>query len=126
MVRRGCGATDVGQFAAEAWLLERFCGERGLLGAFSGGYRDGGKEEGLGRGRGREWVERVAVQMGVHLGFWPSRVMWGTREETREVVGLGNEILRRVEGGEVGWVERNYLRGLGEGGEGAWNGDDDS
>jgi hypothetical protein len=123
MVRRGCGATDVGQFAAEAWLLERFCGERGL---FWGGIATEERRRGWGRGRGREWVERVAVQMGVHLGFWPSRVQWGTREETREVVGLGNEILRRVEGGEVGWVERNYLRGLGEGGEGAWNGDDDS
>lgn len=53
MVRRGCGATDAGQFAAEAWLLERFHGEKGLLGAFLGGNRDGGREEGgVGRGKG--------------------------------------------------------------------------
>jgi hypothetical protein len=37
MVRRGCGATDVGQFAAEAWLLDRFRGGRGLLRAFLAG-----------------------------------------------------------------------------------------
>lgn len=58
MVRRGCGATDVGQFAAEAWLLERFCGERGLLGAFSGGLsrrRKGGRVgQGEGKGVGGE------------------------------------------------------------------------
>lgn len=52
--------------------------------------------------------------------------MWGTREETGEVVGLGSEILRRLEAGDWVWVERNYLTGLGEGGEGLWDGDDDN
>lgn len=40
MVRRGCGATDVGQFAAEASLLDRFRGGRGLMGAFLAGHQE--------------------------------------------------------------------------------------
>ncbi len=43
MVRKGCGATDVGQFAAEAWLLDRFRGGRALLRAFLEGYRGAGE-----------------------------------------------------------------------------------
>jgi Ser/Thr protein kinase RdoA (MazF antagonist) len=39
-VRVGCGATDVGQFAGEAWLLDRFRGGRGLLKRFLEGYRE--------------------------------------------------------------------------------------
>lgn len=38
--------------------------------------------------------------MGVHLAFWPSRVPWGTREETREVLEYGNAILQSSEGGD--------------------------
>jgi hypothetical protein len=40
MSRRGNGATDVGQFAAEAWLLDTFRGGRGLLRAFLSGYAE--------------------------------------------------------------------------------------
>ena len=38
ITRRGIGATDVAQFAAEAYLLDRFCGGKGLLGAFVEAY----------------------------------------------------------------------------------------
>ncbi|XPS79051.1 hypothetical protein M3J07_011056 [Ascochyta lentis] len=38
LVRRGTSATDVGQFAAEASLRDRFKGGRGLLAAFLGCY----------------------------------------------------------------------------------------
>lgn len=100
MVRRGCGATDVGQFAAEAWLLDRFRGGRGLLEGFLAGYtREGKLEDGF--------VRRVAVHMGVHLAFWPSRVSWGDGEETKGVVVLGNEMMRRAT--DEGW--RSWLRG---------------
>lgn len=68
--------------------------------------REGGelrKEKGKRLGQGKQWVERaVVMQIGVHLAFWPSRVQWGTRAKTREVVALRNGILRRVEVGELG------------------------
>ncbi|TKA74198.1 hypothetical protein B0A49_06222 [Cryomyces minteri] len=46
LVRRGCGATDVGQFAAEAYLLDRFCGNRGLCAAFLDAYALAADERG--------------------------------------------------------------------------------
>ena len=90
MVRRGCGATDVGQFAAEAHLLDRFRGGRGLLSAFLLGYR--GR-----RSLSRGFVVRVAIHFSTHLGFWPTVVSWASKEETAEVVRLGAEMLQNVE-----------------------------
>lgn len=115
MVRRGCGATDVGQFAAEAWLLDRFRGGRGLLPAFLEGYRKTRGEV------GGEWFKRVTVHMGAHLGFWPSRVRWGDEGETRECVVLGREIMGRAEGADLAWFsegEGRLLRALVGGGLG--------
>ena len=87
LVRRGCGATDVGQFAAEASLLDRFRGNRGLLPAFLSGYKEA-------RRLGDDFIKRVAVHMGVHLAFWPTVVHWGSSEETKEVVVMGHEMMR--------------------------------
>lgn len=112
MVRRGCGATDVGQFAAESYLLDRFRGQRGLLASFLAGY--GEEREGL----SKAWFKRVAVHVGAHLAFWPSRVPWGDEMQTREVIQLGNEIMRRADGEDWEWFMRegNLLRVLvGEG-----------
>ena len=89
MVRRDCGATDVGQFAAEAYLLDRFRGGRGLLPAFLRGYR--GNSE-----LGGRFLQRVAVHLGVHLAFWPTRVSWGTEEDTKECVRLGMETISQA------------------------------
>ena len=97
MVRRGCGATDVGQFAAEAYLLDRFRGNRGLLSAFLLGYRQAGK-------LAASFVQRMAIHMGVHLAFWPTVVPWGSSEETKECVVLGNEIMRKAT--ENNWKDR--------------------
>lgn len=94
MVRNGNGATDVGQFAAEAWLLDRFRGGRGLLDSFLKGYLEERELE-------REDCVRVAVQFGTHLGFWTTRVEWAGEEETRVVVGIGSGILKAVE--EENW-----------------------
>ena len=94
MVRRGCGATDVGQFAAEAYLLDRFRGDRGLLPAFLAGYRQAGELDDA-------FVQRVAIHMGVHLAFWPTVVAWGSNEETKECVVLGNEMMKHAT--EDGW-----------------------
>lgn len=102
MVRRGCGATDVGQFAAEAYLLDRFRGDRGLLDAFLGQYRKITNPSG-------DFQRRVAVHMGVHLAFWPSRVPWGTKEETRECLLLGHKLMRRADEEDWEWLEGGVL-----------------
>lgn len=94
LVRRGCGATDVGQFAAEAYLLDRFQGNRALLPAFLSGYKQA-------RELKDDFIKRVAVHMGVHLAFWPTVVHWGSSEETKEVVVMGSEIMRAI--GEDDW-----------------------
>lgn len=94
MVRVGNGATDVGQFAAEAFLLDRFYGNKGLHAAFirsylqSGGVRFGDKDY-LYR-----WMTRVAVHFAAHLAFWPSRnVHWANKEDTKPLVDLAVAIL---------------------------------
>lgn len=106
MVRRGCAGTDVGQFAAEAWLLDRFRGGRGLLGAFLSGYK---REVG---GLSRGLVKRVAVHFGTHLAFWPTRVEWGSREETRECVLLGQEVMKKAVDEDWEWLESSMLKDL--------------
>lgn len=107
MVRRGCGATDMGQFAAEAHLLDRFRGGRGLRAAFLKGYGGMGELD-------RQFVERVAVHMGVHLAFWPTRVSWGTEQETKEVVEVGYELMKGAIGHDESWLVGSLLDELKE------------
>ena len=78
-VRRGCGATDVGTFAAESFLLDTFRGNRGLVGHFLQAYRDGVGAEKL----TLRFAERVAAHFGTHLGFW-IRNKWGSRRKQLE------------------------------------------
>jgi aminoglycoside phosphotransferase (APT) family kinase protein len=91
MTRRGNGATDVGQFAAEAWLLDRFRGGKGLLQAFLESYCEA---------KGKDWPMvfriRVAVHFATHICYWPTRVPWGNREETAKCVEFGAAILQHV------------------------------
>ena len=107
MVRRGCGATDVGQFAAEAHLLDRFRGGRGLRATFLRGYRGTGELDG-------NFLKRVAIHMGVHLAFWPTRVSWGTAEETKEIVGVGCELMKRALDEGDNWLAGSLLNDLQE------------
>ena len=102
MVRRGCGATDVGQFAAEAHLLDRFRGGRGLREAFLKGYRGSGELD-------SRFVKRVAIHMGVHLAFWPTRVSWGTERETKEIVEVGCELMKGALCEEESWLAGGLL-----------------
>lgn len=102
MVRRGCGATDVGQFAAEAHLLDRFRGGRGLRAAFLRGYRGTSELE-------KQFLKRVAIHMGVHLAFWPTRVSWGTDEETKEIVELGCELMNGGIAEDESWLAESLL-----------------
>ncbi|KAI4174169.1 MAG: hypothetical protein LQ343_002504 [Gyalolechia ehrenbergii] len=110
MCRRGCGATDVGQFAAETWLVDRFSGGKELQGAFLRGYRE--VKEGEKTANRGEFLRRVAVHMGVHLAYWPARVEWAGEEETRVVVALGHELIRKGNEGDFEWLGREWLGGL--------------
>ena len=107
MVRRGCGATDVGQFAAEAHLLDHFRGGRGLRAAFLKGYRASGDLD-------SRFLKRVAIHMGVHLAFWPTRVSWGTDEETKEIVEVGCKLMRQAIGEDDIWLVGSLLSELQE------------
>ncbi|KAF2253749.1 hypothetical protein BU26DRAFT_516049 [Trematosphaeria pertusa] len=98
MTRRGTSATDAGQFAAEAFLLDRFRGGRGLLPAFLNAYaaaRQGEKQDG-GVVLGKEWVKRMAIHWGVHVAFWPTGVEWTDCEGTEKLVGIGFGVLKAV------------------------------
>ncbi|KAJ4989423.1 phosphotransferase enzyme family protein [Stagonosporopsis vannaccii] len=87
MVRIGCSATDVGQFAAEAFLLDRFYGNKGLHTAFIRSYLNGGVLN-------YHWVTRAAIHFAVHLAVWPSHsVHWANRENTQALVDLAATIL---------------------------------
>ncbi|KAK0622119.1 hypothetical protein DIS24_g11390 [Lasiodiplodia hormozganensis] len=99
ITRRGIGATDVAQFAAEAYLLDRFYGEKGLLQAFLEAYVGAARENGeVGGNQGKEeFVKRLIVHFGVHVAFWPSVVEWCGKEETGDLVKLGKTYI------ETGW-----------------------
>jgi hypothetical protein len=88
----------VGQFAAEAFLLDRFRGDRGLLPVFLDAYvevRKQGDEK-----IGKEWVRRMAVHWGVHVAFWPTRVEWANREGTQKLVDIGVSVLKAAVDGD--------------------------
>ena len=99
MTRRGTSATDVAQFCAEAFLLDRFQGDRGLLSVFLNTYlvaRLKYRKEFL----DKEWFRRLAVHWGVHIAFWPTRVEWTDRGGTQELVAIGGEVLRTASEGK--------------------------
>ncbi|KAL9126385.1 MAG: hypothetical protein Q9217_004562 [Psora testacea] len=104
IARRGCGATDVGQLAAESYLLDRFRGQRGLLSAFLQGYKESDQ--------GKVDIKRVAVHMGAHFICWPVRVGWGTKEETRECIELGIQIVQAAVSDDFEWLRRSFLKEL--------------
>ena len=93
MVRRGTTATDVAQFAAEAFLLDRFRGGKGLLPPFLRAYihrRVDMKQP------NKAWVRRMVVHWAVHVAFWPTRVEWADKEETKKLVDIGVAALEAV------------------------------
>ena len=102
MTRRGCGATDVGQFAAEAFLLDHFRGSRGMMKSFLQAYRKHSEVT-------RRFAQRTAVHFATHLCVWPTQVPWGSREQTREVVQLGVKILSKAEEGDWEWLSDSII-----------------
>ncbi|KAL9016593.1 MAG: hypothetical protein Q9185_006063 [Variospora sp. 1 TL-2023] len=110
--RRGCGATDVGQFAAEAYLLDRLRGGKGLLDSFLDGYKTTKGSEGIPVGADRQFIKRVAVHMGVHLGYWPAIVTWADAQETKAIIVLGYELMKRGDAEDMNWLRDNMLQAL--------------
>ncbi|KAI4145656.1 MAG: hypothetical protein LQ341_002315 [Variospora aurantia] len=110
--RRGCGATDVGQFAAEAYLLDRLRGGKGLLDSFLDGYKKAKGSEGVHVGVDRQFIKRVAVHMGVHLGYWPAIVAWADAQETKAIIVLGYELMKRGDAEDMNWLRDNMLQAL--------------
>jgi Ser/Thr protein kinase RdoA (MazF antagonist) len=94
MTRRGTSATDVAQFAAEAFLLDRFHDEKGLLITFLKTYVAAREE--AGSNLNREWLRRVAVHWGTHVAFWPTRVEWTDKAGTQKLVDIGVKLLKAV------------------------------
>jgi hypothetical protein len=107
LTRVGNGATDVGQFAAEAWLLDTFAasketdgapdrtGGRGLVSAFLDGYLGA-------RALSDEDRIRVAVQFGTHMVYYPSILAYPTgSQQPAEMVRTGYKILKTVDSGDV-------------------------
>jgi hypothetical protein len=94
MSRRGTSATDVGQFAAEAFLLDRFRGGRGLRVGFLDEYIAARNADWTSEQLGKEWIRRMAVHWAVHVAFWPTRVPWTNEQGTKELVGIGIEVLQ--------------------------------
>jgi len=93
LVRRGTSATDVGQFAAEAFLLDRFRGGRGLLPAFLGSYIAALADTTL---PSKTWLRRMVAHWAVHVAYWPTRVEWSDREGTKELVDIGVAVLENI------------------------------
>ena len=88
-VRVGNGATDVGRFAADSWLLDRFHGDRGMFEAFLKAYLT---ENPLQR---RDKI-RLAVHFAVHIIFY-SRMRWTDEAGTTTLVQLGKAMLEAIE-----------------------------
>jgi thiamine kinase-like enzyme len=93
-VRVGNGATDVGRFAADSWLLDRFHGDGGMFEAFLKAYL---AERPLKQNHDKI---RLAVHFAVHIIFY-SRMRWTDEEGTRKLVQLGKEMLEAVETRDV-------------------------
>lgn len=90
MVRRGNGATDIGQFAAEAYLLDRFRGGRGLLNAFVRAYKEKIKID-------RGFAVRVAIYCATHLIYWPRSIYWVDKDETIKLAKDAYAVLLMIE-----------------------------
>ncbi|KAL6708189.1 hypothetical protein ACN47E_003373 [Coniothyrium glycines] len=119
MSRIGTSATDVAQFAAEAFLLDAFrTPSHGLLPAFLRAYVTARSGDEM---MGRKWVERWVVHFAVHVTYWPTRVVWisdtqgglgddeGMRWGNKELVDCGVKLLGDVAAGNWDAVFENEL-----------------
>lgn len=94
MVRVGNSATDVGQFAAEAFLLDRFYGGKGLHTSFIRAYFQSSAVKFGVKDWLYNWMTRVVVHFAAHIAFWPSRsVHWANGEDTKALIDMAINIL---------------------------------
>jgi thiamine kinase-like enzyme len=93
LVRRGTSATDVGQFAAEAFLLDRFRGGRSLRSAFLNAYAAAREDT---TALSKTWLRRIVIQWAVHVAFWPTQVVWTDKEGTQQLVDIGVDVLKHI------------------------------
>jgi Phosphotransferase enzyme family len=107
MSRRGNGVTDVGQFSAESWLLDRFRGGRGLLDGFLEAYVQGRKAK-----LSESDLQRIVIQFGTHISFWPAHVNWAGKEETAAIIKTGAEYLQRAMAKDWNWLQGSNLKKL--------------
>ncbi|KAL8799526.1 MAG: hypothetical protein Q9182_005835 [Xanthomendoza sp. 2 TL-2023] len=112
MCRRGHRGLDVAQFAAEAYLLDRFRGAKGLLDAFLRGYQDRRLKLGSKVSTDTFFLRRLGVHLGVHLAFWPASVKWADEEETKAVIELGHKVMRYSDTEDLDWLGDNILKSL--------------
>ncbi|KAH6622316.1 kinase-like domain-containing protein [Boeremia exigua] len=97
-VRVGNSATDVGQFAAEAFLLDEYHGGKGLRAAFIQAYFQSsavhyGSKELL-----YPWMTKIGAHFATHLAYWPSHNgHWAYYERKKiDLVGMAALILADV------------------------------
>ncbi|KZT02494.1 uncharacterized protein LAESUDRAFT_752198 [Laetiporus sulphureus 93-53] len=93
LAKTGLAGLDVGQFAAELYLVSTFvpAGEdaaNSVLTSFLRAYREtrGGSMMG-------DVARRAVVHVGAHLVTWTPRIPWGSKEKVREVVHRGVDYL---------------------------------
>ncbi|KAF3042228.1 hypothetical protein E8E12_009898 [Didymella heteroderae] len=100
LARIGNSATDIGQFAAEAMILDLVNNnhhEEGLCAAFMRAYFktsavDIGSKESL-----YAWMTQIAIHYAVHLIVWPHRkVHWAPKEESATLAVHGLSVLENA------------------------------
>ncbi|KAF2816691.1 uncharacterized protein BDZ99DRAFT_376987 [Mytilinidion resinicola] len=106
MVHDGCGSSDVAQFAADAWLLDRFKGGRELFGNFLRGYGEGVREGG---GEVDDlFKKRAAAHFAAYLTFASTKAESVMKEETAQAIKLGFKILEKVLANDMEFVGTTF------------------
>lgn len=95
IARHGIPGLDVGQFCAKMELFIMFkpqCAQSAKEGtaAFLSAYKEAGSRR---EDEMAELMRRMIVHIGAHLVAWPSRIHWGTVEDTRRSVKEGVKLL---------------------------------
>ncbi|KAH7024488.1 kinase-like domain-containing protein [Microdochium trichocladiopsis] len=111
VARNGTGATDVGHFSGEAWLLDTLKGSaaRGsLLDSFLVGYMvEKARISGTGLKMEERW--RIAAQFATHVTHWPTIYGWINEDETRRCVEFGASYLSKVDQRDEEWFRASVL-----------------
>ena len=103
MAQYGVRPVDLAQMTAELyelWFFKRIEEGKWLIEGFVKGYGD----------IDDEFRFRAAINVGIHLVIWGSRVPgWGTPEQVQEAVGKGKEIIVRAWHKDRAWFEAGDL-----------------